>query len=124
MKSSLLITIMVLLMSGSVLAKDKEKKEKKNKATLSVEKAEKAEKVSEQANPSFDQLGESMRNSMVDMIRMMYKTVFTEYSKKENTDLIASYYKNLYDSLIEKGFTKEEAMKIILSAGIPSISGK
>ncbi len=123
MRNSLIITIMILLMSGSVLAKDKEKKEKKNKdkETLSVEKAE---KVSEQSNPSFDQLGESMRNSMVDMIRMMYKAVFTEFSKKENADLIAAYYKNLYDSLIEKGFTKEEAMKIILSAGIPSISGK
>lgn len=61
---------------------------------------------------------------MIDMVRMMYKTVFTEYSKKENADLIASYYKNLYDSLIEKGFTKEEAMRIVLSAGVPNISEK
>lgn len=111
---------LIVLISVPVSAKDRDKKVKKGRDSV---KEEQAEAVGSAGN-QFDAFGQSMQNSMIDMVRMMYKAVFTEYSKKENADLIASYYKNLYDSLIEKGFTKEEAMRIILSTGIPSISGK
>ncbi|HMV79716.1 MAG TPA: hypothetical protein PL048_14950 [Leptospiraceae bacterium] len=120
MKKVAVWLFLAVLISVPLSAKDRDRKVKKNSDSV---KGEPAETVRPEGN-QFDSFGQSMQNSMAEMVRMMYRTVFTEYSKKENTDLIASYYKNLYDSLIEKGFTKEEAMKIILNAGVPSVSGK
>jgi type II secretory pathway component HofQ len=38
---------------------------------------------------------------------------------KEYAEAVAVFYRNLYDALVRKGFSKEQAMQIIVSAKIP-----
>jgi hypothetical protein len=44
-------------------------------------------------------------------------------AKFETADKLASFTKNFNDALIEKGFSKDQAFKIVLSAGFPAFPG-
>ena len=45
------------------------------------------------------------------------KKIAKLFTSKKYADLVATSYKNIYDSLIEKGFTEDEAIKIICHLG-------
>ena len=68
---------------------------------------------------------EQMQQMMVPMIRQMIETMmdamFTSLAKKESAEKLATFNKNYYDALLAQGFTKEQALQIVVSIGIPSI---
>ncbi len=57
------------------------------------------------------------------MIRMMMRVHFETLADRNSTEKLASFTKNYYDALVSKGFTEEQALRIIMSVGIPSIPG-
>ncbi|MBT4836264.1 MAG: hypothetical protein HON94_02845 [Methylococcales bacterium] len=73
-------------------------------------------------------LNVQQKMQMMQMMRPMMKTMmesmmggYLEYiNKPETIESLASFNKKFYDSLIAKGFTKEEALKIIISANLPT----
>ena len=40
-------------------------------------------------------------------------------AKPENAERLADFTKNYYDALIKRGFTKEQALQIVMAVGIP-----
>ncbi len=40
-------------------------------------------------------------------------------AKPESADRLATFTKNYYDALIRKGFTKEQALQIVIATGMP-----
>ena len=57
------------------------------------------------------------------MLRMMANVQFETFADITTTNHMATYTKNYYDALVAKGFTKEEALKIVIGVGMPSIPG-
>lgn len=58
---------------------------------------------------------EMMAPMMGLMMQNMMDGMITYMSKPETAEKLATYAKNYYDALIKKGFTKEEALKIVTS---------
>ena len=42
-------------------------------------------------------------------------------AKKESAEKLATFAKNYHDALVAKGFTKEQAMQIVVATGTPSV---
>lgn len=55
------------------------------------------------------------------MMQNMLDGMLTYMSKPETAEKLATFSKNYYDALLKKGFTKEEAMKIITSINVLSM---
>src|SRR5256884_6895072 len=56
-------------------------------------------------------MGQMMEAMMEGMLRVM--------ARPENADRLATFTKNYYDALIRKGFTKEQALQIVVATGMP-----
>src|SRR5213083_779049 len=56
-------------------------------------------------------MGPMMEAMMEGMLRVM--------ARPENADRLATFTKNYYDALIRKGFTKEQALQIVIATGMP-----
>ena len=65
-------------------------------------------------------MGPMMGLMMGQMIEGMSKAM----AKPEVASNFATFAHNYYLALVKQGFTEEEAMKIVTSAGIPSVGGK
>ena len=77
--------------------------------------------VSAQDNRVNDQeILQMMGPMMGEMFSLMLKSMFNELSKKENADMLATFTRNYYESLVARGFSKEEALRIVVSTGIPA----
>ena len=62
--------------------------------------------------PMMGQMMEAMMEAMMEgMLRVM--------AKPESADRLATFTKNYYDALIRKGFTKEQALQIVIATGMP-----
>ncbi|HPV30576.1 MAG TPA: hypothetical protein PLT30_14020 [Deltaproteobacteria bacterium] len=57
---------------------------------------------------------------MGEMFSQMIRSMFTELAKRENADMLATFTRNYYESLVAKGFSKEEALRIVVSTGMPT----
>ena len=55
------------------------------------------------------------------MMRAMMTATFDVLSQPESAEKLASFTRNYYDALIKKGFSKDEALKIAMSIGMPSM---
>ncbi len=64
----------------------------------------------------MEQMGPMMQN----MMEVMYASMFRVLAKPETASQLASFTRNYYDELIKKGFTKEEAFKIVVGMGFPA----
>ncbi len=53
------------------------------------------------------------------MMRVMMTATFDVLSQPESAEKLASFTRNYYDALIKKGFSKDEALKIAMSVGMP-----
>jgi len=40
-------------------------------------------------------------------------------ARPENADRLATFTRNYYDALIRKGFTREQALQIVIATGMP-----
>ncbi len=58
---------------------------------------------------------------MAKMMESMMEAMFTTMAKPQTAEQLATFSKNYYDALIAKGFSKEDALRIVTSVGIPSI---
>ena len=62
---------------------------------------------------------------MMEQMGMMIKGVLSTLSSPDAINGVASYYKDLYEALLRHGFTKEEAMRIVVAQGpVITTSGK
>ncbi|MBI1937831.1 MAG: hypothetical protein HYS25_06870 [Ignavibacteriales bacterium] len=75
----------------------------------------------ETSSESFENVQQMMGPMMGQMMTGMMNSMFDVLSDKSNAEKLAEFTKNYYDALINKGFSKEDALKIVISIGIPSI---
>jgi hypothetical protein len=69
--------------------------------------------------PNPEQMQQMMGPMMAQMATVMLEATFTALAKSENTERLADFTKHYYDALIKRGFTKEEALQIVIATGIP-----
>lgn len=56
-------------------------------------------------------------NETVQFMEAMLLKMMEVYSSPKIADAQAKFYKNLYEALLKQGFTKQEAMQIVISQG-------
>jgi hypothetical protein len=57
------------------------------------------------------------------MAEVMVEGTLKTLSKPENTDRLAAFMRQYYDALVKQGFTKGEALQIVIAAGLPTAPG-
>ena len=58
------------------------------------------------------------------MYDQLFDTLFSYLNKPETATKLAKFQRNYYEALIKEGFTKDEAMKIIVSSTNPLLGSK
>jgi hypothetical protein len=71
--------------------------------------------------PTEDQIMQMMGPMMGGMMTGMIDAMLAVMAKPETADKLATFTKNYHDALMAKGFSKEEALRIVISVGIPSV---
>ncbi len=64
-------------------------------------------------------MGPMMGEMMSGMLRAMSKTM----SEPQIAQNFAAFTRNYYKALVAQGFSEEEAMKIVMASGLPSVGG-
>jgi hypothetical protein len=103
-KIAIAVAVLTLLISSLALAGD-------NKTTPAEEQA-KIQQSMQMMTPMFGQMAKSMMEAGLDIL-----------ADPQTANKLASFTKNYYDALVKQGFTKEYALKITMSAGIPKLAG-
>jgi hypothetical protein len=75
----------------------------------------------EQQQQMMEQSMNAMLPFMGQMMKIMMKVQFEVLADPSTAEQLAIYTRNYYEALIKKGFTKEEALKIAMNMGIPSL---
>jgi hypothetical protein len=70
-------------------------------------------------NPDAAQMQQMMGPMMAQMATVMLESTLTVLAKPENAERLADFTKHYYDALIKRGFTKEEALQIVVATGFP-----
>ncbi len=65
-----------------------------------------------------------MMQQMQMMMGLMVESMARSMAKPEVAQNMAAFTRNYYQALIKAGFTQEEAMKIVLSSGLPHLGSK
>ena len=60
---------------------------------------------------------------MHQMMQSMLKGMMAALAERETTDQLATFTKNYFDALVARGFSREEALRIVASVGIPAMPG-
>jgi hypothetical protein len=71
---------------------------------------ESPEKVFREMGPAMGLMMKGMMSAMLDFL-----------CEPESAEKLATFTRNYYDALIKKGFTQEQALRIVISQGIPSM---
>lgn len=58
---------------------------------------------------------------MMEMFDTVMDKVQERLAKPETAESCAAFVKNYYDALLEQGFNKEDALKIVTATGIPRL---
>ena len=66
---------------------------------------------------------QQMMGAMGQMTQNMMESTMAVLEKPETARRLAAFTKNYYDALVVRGFDKDDALKIVMSVGVPSISG-
>jgi hypothetical protein len=74
-----------------------------------------------QRQPTQEEIMQMMGPMMGQMMEMMMESMLTVIARPETAQRLATFTKNYYDALIAKGFSKEEALEIVTSMGIPAV---
>lgn len=64
-------------------------------------------------------MGPMMGEMMASMLKSMSKTM----AEPEIAQNLATFTRNYYQALVDRGFTEEEALKIVTSSGFPTLAG-
>jgi len=85
------------------------------------------QQASQQHQPSPEEMQKIMDATMGAMVPVMGRMVevMVEAQLKiavlpETADRIARFKKNLYDALLKQGFSKDQAMQLVIATGLPS----
>lgn len=65
-----------------------------------------------------------MGTMMGTMMETVMEAMFKVLAKPENAERLATFTKNYYDALIAKGFSKEEALRMATTIGMPALHSK
>ena len=74
----------------------------------------------EEAQKAMDTALGALGPMMGRMAEAMIQAQLKIAEKPETADSIATFKRNLYDSLVKKGFKPGEALQIVLATGLPS----
>lgn len=77
----------------------------------------------QQKQPSQEEIMQMMGPMMGTMMENMMDTMFKVLAKPENAERLATFTRNYYEALIKKGFSKEEALQMAKTMGMPALSG-
>lgn len=87
-----------------------------------------AQEFPSEKKPSYKQSPKEAFQKMGPMMGMMMKGMMKAmlelFSEPETAEKLATFTKNYYDALIRKGFTPEQALKIVIGQGMPSLGGR
>ena len=62
---------------------------------------------------------QQMAPMMAQMAALTLEGTLAALAKPENAERLADFTKNYYDALVRHGFTKEQALQIVMAVGIP-----
>jgi hypothetical protein len=74
--------------------------------------------------PDMQKAMESFGPMMGQMMSSMLDGMLVVLAKPETAQRTATFSKNYYDALIAKGFSNEDALKIVMAHGIPMPGGR
>src|SRR2546421_5206668 len=75
--------------------------------------------VSDSLRAQMAQTSAMMGPMMGQMMEAMMEGMLRVMARPENIGRLATFTRNYYEALIRKGFTKDEALQIVVAAGIP-----
>lgn len=55
------------------------------------------------------------------MMQVMMRSILQTLALPESTELLATFTRNYFDALIAKGFSRDEALRIVMAHGIPAM---
>ena len=70
------------------------------------------------------QIQEAKLPWMGQMMAVMLRSMAKALAEKEIAENLATFARNYYSALVSRGFSEEEAMKIVVSTGWPNVGGK
>lgn len=71
--------------------------------------------------PEKEEMMAMMGPMMEQMMESMMETMLKVISKPDTAEQLATFTRNYYTALLFKGFSEDEALKIVTSMGIPSV---
>lgn len=75
----------------------------------------------EQQQQMMEQAMSNMLPFMGQMMKIMLHVQFEVLAEPETADKLATFTRNYYEALLKKGFSKDEALKIVMNMQIPSL---
>lgn len=72
---------------------------------------------------AMDQMEMFMGPMMGRMMESMVEGLLTALARPDNAERLATFAKNYFDALRRKGFTDEQALRLVAAVGFPSIGG-
>jgi hypothetical protein len=69
--------------------------------------------------PDIAQMQQAMGPMMQQMATAMLEGTLVTMAKPENAERLADFTRHYYDALIKRGFTKEEALQIVIATRFP-----
>lgn len=101
-KKVILIIAVILMVWGVAIAEEKKMTPEETQAQV--------QQTMQMMTPMFGQ-----------MMKVMMEAQLEVLANPASADKLASYTKNYYDALIKKGFSKEDALRIVLAVGFPAL---
>ena len=74
-----------------------------------------AQQAAEMMGPMMQQMAPMMQQMAV----LTMEGTLAALAKPENAEHLADFTKHYYDALLKRGFTKEQALQIVMAVGIP-----
>jgi hypothetical protein len=81
--------------------------------------ADSARAHAQQAAAAMAPMMQQMGPMMAQMAASSLEGTLTTLAKPENAERLADFTKNYYDALIKRGFSKEQALQIVIAIGVP-----
>lgn len=76
----------------------------------------------EMSSKEMENMMSGMNQGMSKMMTAMYGGILDLFAQKDTAVKLAAFTRNYYEELVKQGFKEEEALKIVASTGIPSLS--
>jgi hypothetical protein len=75
----------------------------------------------ERPTAEMQQQLDAMTPMMGQMMQSMMRGTLAVLVQRETADQLATFTANYFDALVQKGFTREEALRIVMAHGIPTL---